>query len=296
MKDESWEDLRLFLHVARAGGLTGAARVTGISAPTIGRRMLALERALGRTLFRRSQTGYLLAPDGEVLFERVKDMALAAQSVSDWQEGVLSLPIVTVSAGTWMSHFMAENLPALWTPSDGFRMCFRSTEARLDIAHREAAIGIRNARPETGNLAARPSVTVAFAPYCTRGFDQARNRNWVAVGREVGTTPSARWTGQQNDLITIWADTPRMTYELVRGGAGRGVFPCFIGDNDPELVRAGPVIGELEHVMWIVMHNDERGRPEVRTVIDRLAALFDGHRELFRGDRARAAGHFDRLS
>ncbi|CCE99729.1 hypothetical protein predicted by Glimmer/Critica (plasmid) [Sinorhizobium fredii HH103] len=54
MKVENWEDLRLFLHVAEQGGLAGAAEKTGISAPTIGRRMLALERATGRALFVRA--------------------------------------------------------------------------------------------------------------------------------------------------------------------------------------------------------------------------------------------------
>ncbi len=50
MKLDNWDDLRLFLHVAEQGGLAGAAEKTGVSAPTLGRRMLALERASGRAL------------------------------------------------------------------------------------------------------------------------------------------------------------------------------------------------------------------------------------------------------
>lgn len=42
-----WDDLHLFLAVAREGGLSPAARATGRSAATLGRRMLALERAMG---------------------------------------------------------------------------------------------------------------------------------------------------------------------------------------------------------------------------------------------------------
>ncbi|WP_234901895.1 helix-turn-helix domain-containing protein [Agrobacterium rubi] len=71
MKDVNWDDLKLFHIVASEGGLAGAAGLTGISAPTIGRRMLFLERTMGRTLFIRSQQGYRLAPDGLTLFERV---------------------------------------------------------------------------------------------------------------------------------------------------------------------------------------------------------------------------------
>lgn len=290
MKDTNWEDLRLFWQVARLGGLSAAARAAGVSAPTIGRRMLALERALGRTLFERRKTGYQLAPDGRFLYERVDAMHQAARPLDAWSTGVVELPIVTISAGSWMSRFIAGHLPALWTPSDPFRLCFKSAEARLDLARREADIGIRNQRPESGNVASRRSVAVAFAPYCARGFNQRRDCNWVALGSQVAKTPSARWILDQPDLwITVWADTPRMVHDLIRGGAGRGVLPCFVGDRDPALVRAGPMIAALEHVMWIVMHDDERHRPEVRTVIDRLAALYADHAALFAGRMAEGA-------
>jgi len=68
MTDVNWDDLKLFHIVATEGGLAGAASLTGISAPTIGRKMLFLERTMGRTLFIRSQQGYKLAPDGVILF------------------------------------------------------------------------------------------------------------------------------------------------------------------------------------------------------------------------------------
>ncbi|MEM9813747.1 MAG: LysR family transcriptional regulator, partial [Pseudomonadota bacterium] len=48
MTDANWDDLHVFFHVAEAGGLSGAAKRTGLSAPTLGRRMVALEQAAGR--------------------------------------------------------------------------------------------------------------------------------------------------------------------------------------------------------------------------------------------------------
>ncbi|MGH6859864.1 MAG: LysR family transcriptional regulator, partial [Phyllobacterium sp.] len=67
MKNDSWDELKLFLHVAREGGLTGAAQKIGSSPATIGRRLLALERRMGRNLFVRRQTGYSLTRDGQAL-------------------------------------------------------------------------------------------------------------------------------------------------------------------------------------------------------------------------------------
>ncbi len=59
-----WDDLRLFLAVAREGGLAAASASTGKSPPTLGRRMLALERRLGLELFERLPRGYALTDQG----------------------------------------------------------------------------------------------------------------------------------------------------------------------------------------------------------------------------------------
>ncbi|MDC7743774.1 MULTISPECIES: LysR family transcriptional regulator [Rhizobium] len=285
MKDASWDDLQLFFHVATGGGLSAAAARTGISAPTIGRRMLALERATGRSLFTRSPTGYLLAKDGQELLDRVRLMQDAARAISDWRGEVLTLPIVSTAADSWTSRFIADHLSSVWTPKDSFRMCYKTCDTGVDFTYREAHIAIRHSRPESGNVAIRPSGKVAHAAYQAADYDAA-NCNWISLGTDTAITPADKWTFEQPDYwITSWTNTPHMLFHLIRGGAGRGVLPCFIGDQERKLVRAGPLIDELTYDMWIVAHDDERQRPEVRIVIDRLAALFAGHEDLFAGQR-----------
>ncbi|CAN7220725.1 LysR family transcriptional regulator [Rhizobium sp. LjRoot258] len=283
MKDASWDDLHLFFHVATGGGLSAAASQTGLSAPTIGRRMLALERATGRALFNRGPTGYLLAKDGVALLERVRLMQEAAQSIADWRGEVLTFPIVSMAADSWTSRFIASRLANIWTPKDAFRMCYKTCDTGVDFTYREAHIAIRHSRPDSGNVAIRRSVTVAHAVYQARSFDD-RNRNWISLGTDIATTPADKWTFEQPDYwITGWTNTPHMLFYLIRGGAGRGVLPCFIGDADQSLVRAGPLIDELTYEMWVTAHDDERQRLEVRTVIDRLVALLSENEALFAG-------------
>ncbi|SCW29547.1 DNA-binding transcriptional regulator, LysR family [Rhizobium mongolense subsp. loessense] len=283
MKDANWDDLQLFFHVATAGGLSAAASKTGLSAPTIGRRMLALERATGRALFTRGPTGYLLAKDGTALLERVRLMQEAAQSISDWRGEVLTLPIVSTAADSWTSRFIADHLARIWTPKDRFRMCYKTCDAGVDFTYREAHIAIRHSRPENGNIAIRRSVTVAHAAYQAASFDDD-NCNWISLGTDIAITPADKWTFEQPDYwITGWTNTPHMLFHLIRGGAGRGVLPCFIGDAEPGLTRAGPIIEPLTYDTWITAHDDERQRLEVRTVIDRLAALFGENEDLFAG-------------
>ena len=75
-----WSDVRHFLAIARARSLNGAARLTGQSQPTMGRRLRALEQALGQELFQRGSGGFVLTDEGAVLLahaERMEEEALA---------------------------------------------------------------------------------------------------------------------------------------------------------------------------------------------------------------------------
>lgn len=284
MKNLDWNDLHVFLAVARHGGLTSAASVLGSSAPTIGRRMLALEQQTGRSLFVRRQTGYELTADGRELLARAAAMESSARPIEHWLSASAERPVVRVSAGTWVANFLAANFSRLWTADDPFRIAFKTAEARFDIAHRAIDIGVRNRPPEGANLAGRAVGEVAYAPFRARNV--AATGDWVAVAPEEAATPSTRWVNAQPEItVAAWANTPRSLYDLVRAGAGQGVLPCFAGDRDPLLERAGEEIGELRHAQYIVMHDDDRHRPEVRKVIERMADLIGSHRALFAGQR-----------
>lgn len=74
-----WSDVRIFLAVARGGTLGAAARALGLSHPTIGRRLRALEEATGQILFQRTSDGFLLTEEGGAILgiaEQMEDSAL----------------------------------------------------------------------------------------------------------------------------------------------------------------------------------------------------------------------------
>lgn len=286
MKNIRWDDLHIFSRVARAGGLSGASASLSMSVATIGRRMLALEHATGKSLFVRAQTGYRLTTDGRILLRKVQSMEASARPIAEWLAEDQDRPVVRISAGTWTASFLADNFMRLWNRNDPFRICFKATEARLDIVHREIEIGIRNQPAESGNVASRRLQDLAFAPFRARNLPEPVSDEWVAVGSEEAATRSARWMLAQRDaVICAWVNTPRLLHNIMRAGAGKGIMPCFIGDRDPTLERAGPLIDELAETQWLVMHNDDRHRPEVRRVIERISALAASHAPLLRGDR-----------
>ncbi|MGV8939557.1 MAG: LysR family transcriptional regulator [Allorhizobium sp.] len=285
MKDENWDDLRMFLHVASHGGLVGAANETGISAPTIGRRMLALERATGHSLFVRDTKGYSLTPDGEVLLTHVRAMDAQANGIRRWNENGYCLPIVSVACDSWLALYLARNLAAIWSPADPFRLCVKATETGVDMIFREAEIALTRERPGAGNLAARQSVRIRYAAYATPAVLSEADERWISVGREQASTPADRYISKQpNKWISLWTTTPPTLLELARSGGGRAVLPCFIGDSEPGFLHAGPPIEDLTYDLWITMHDDDRTRSEVRIVIDRLAKLFKENSALFAGE------------
>ncbi|KSV95998.1 LysR family transcriptional regulator [Sinorhizobium sp. GL28] len=282
-----WDIYRCFMSVARTGGLTGAAQALGSSPATVGRRMLELEERTGRALFLRSQTGYQLTGDGELLFEQLQEMETAARLVESWRregEGAT----VRITVGTWNAWLLAENFPALCSERDGFSLAITVGETRASLAYRETDIGIRAFEPEESYLAASLIGDVAYAAYRQKNAASAANSRWVAVGEEEAISAYLRWPHQQAEgRIVATITRPRSLLDLARAGAGCAVLPCFVGDLDPMLERAGDEIPALRHRQWIVMNNEDRHRKEIRTVVDRMTKLLRSHADVFAGKRPR---------
>lgn len=287
--DFSWDDLRLFLAVARLGGLSAATQTTGLSAATLGRRLTALEAHLSEPLFVRSQTGYRLTQAGEDLLARAEDVEAAMLALARWKDGTIGARMVRVSAGPWTSAFLARHIGTLWTVADRFGLELVTANEKVDIGRRNADIGIRNQRPSEPYLAGRLIGAVDYALYAGRELV-----NGVAAGYFVGMagesnqTHSARWLQARHaDRIAVRGNDAMSVKELVANGAGLSVFPCFVGDADARLVRVAPPITELRTEQWLVCHHEERHNPAVRHVSDRIVALMHRHGALFRGEERR---------
>ena len=82
-----WDELRFFHAVAEAGSLSQAARELGVSQPTVGRRIRALEDRLDACLFDRLDSGYTLTGVGMRVFEKTGEMAEVARCIADRATG-----------------------------------------------------------------------------------------------------------------------------------------------------------------------------------------------------------------
>lgn len=259
----NWDDLRLFAAVARGHGLAKASKATGKSAPTLSRRMLELEKSVGRDLFRRHAKGYELTGHGRVLFDKITNLETGLTDI--WSTPARGRKtLVKVSAGTWMTRYLCQHMNAIVDPDEKVMIRLISAEERLDINRRQAVIGIRNERPHQRGLAGRRVGRVRFAAY-------ASNDDVTVWARYTGTTPSANWLknrSDEDDLIEV--TNPRNALDLAMAGSARIVLPTFVGDAQNGLIRVSETIEELDSDQWLVVHDDDRFSPEIRRTVDRI--------------------------
>ncbi len=290
----NWDDLRLFLAVARAAGLGKAARKTQVSAPTLGRRMTALERSLGASLFRRHRRGYDLTSAGKELLERAEAFERAALDVERWQSATDIRPLVKIAAGDWTSAFVARHILDVIDPKEELAVEILTGISPSDLLRRQANLGLRNRRPDTPGLAGRRLVQVAFAIYgekaLVRSSPEARDERryaacrWIAFSPPGPKVPSAVWLDQQlESAAQIICSTAMAVLESALAGAGLCVLPCFIGDADRRLTRASETIAALVHDQWLVTHDDDRHDGQIKIVSERLATLIRSNEALFSG-------------
>nr|WP_319385516.1 LysR family transcriptional regulator [uncultured Roseibium sp.] len=269
-----WEDLRLFLAVARAGGLAGAAEQTGVSAATLGRRVASLERSLNVRLVEREARGYQLTSAGRDLLVRLEDMDDAARAISAWRESGSTKRRVRISAGDWTARLLMDNIGAFWSQDDPWVPEFLADPRSRDVARRQIDIGVRSRRPKQEWLAGKKIGTVRYAVYQAASVRAASEIGWIGVVEDEAHFPTGSWIRDHHgEEVTITVNRAMHALPLVRQGAGRMLLPMFVGEAFADLVRQGDPIADLQTERWLVMHQDERHEPAVRQALSALGKL-----------------------
>jgi DNA-binding transcriptional LysR family regulator len=284
-----WDDVRVFLAVARHGSLRAAGRALGLSQPTIGRRLAAFEATFGGpSLFDRLPEGLRLNAAGEALMpaaEQLESAALAFERRRAAGSPTLS-GTVRVSVGEWAAMFLARSLagPSAGTLAPGITLELVESRETANLARREADLAVRHHPPQSGNLYVAKLGTFGCAVYRRRG---ARGDAWVTYTEEQAHYPTARWVQERlrdsDGAVALRASGMPMQLAAVRAGAGRGILPCFIAEEDPLLERITPLLPEIAAEYWVIVHRDLRRAACVRAVIDWVRQLFVEHRDTLAG-------------
>lgn len=265
----SLDDLALFVAIADAGGLAGAARTSGSSVPTLSRRMSRLESDIGQKLFVRGARGYSLTGAGRDLLDETEGLRGISARVSRFADRERAVP-VRITAGHWTSMFLARSLPRFWTQEAAWRPEFLPGNAYVDIARREADIGVRNRRPDQPWLAGRMTSQVNFAPFALN----PQVSGFIAIHDSANLTRSERWLLENRaDEIVARAATARLAADMAIAGMGQVVLPVFVAHLIPELQQTEPEIEALRLDEWLVSHHEARHDPPIRAALDAIGAI-----------------------
>lgn len=286
MQIEDWNDLRTFLAIARSGQINSAARMLQVDSTTVSRRLRRLERAFGQRLFEQTRNGQILTQVGEELLIRVERMAVEAAAL--FQSGAQSQGLggqirLSVSEG-FGSWFLAPRLPSLAQAHPELTVELVATSGFLSPSKREADIAVMLSRPKAGPLIAHKladyTLMLYAAPSYLReiGFPQAledlsHGHRLVGYISDLLYAPELDYLKEIHpDLqATVKSSSIIAQLRLVVGGAGIGVLPCFMGDQERGLQRVLPQL-RITRSFWIVTHKDNHRLEKVRYLSEWLAS------------------------
>ena len=280
-----WSLYRSFLSVLRTGSLSAAARDDGLTQPTVGRHIDALEEALGVALFTRSQQGLLAteaALELQPYAESLEATAAALLRAAVGRAGTHGTVRITASEVVG-----AEVLPAILTqlhadhPDITLELVLSNRTE--DLLQREADIAVRMVRPTQQALAARHVGDIEIGLHARREYldrrgipasvAELRKHALIGFDRENAFIRSARAKGfpVERSMFALRSDSDLAQLAAVRAGFGIGVCQVGLARRSPELVRvlAKSFLFKLE--VWIVMHSDLRSSARCRVVSDALA-------------------------
>ena len=263
------DDLELFLSVCDSGGLQAAAAATGVSAPTLSRKMTALEHDAGQRLFLRGKQGYSLTPEGRALLREAEALRGVRARLANFAD-LAAPPRVRITAGSFTTRFLARNISKVWQPCDDWVPEFIACNAKMDIARREVDIGVRSQQPDQSWLAGRRCATITYAVFAR----DPSIEGFIALSTDAPSTPASRWVrANHGDKIVTTYNEGMVGLELARAGLGRMVLPVFAGSAEEDLVQVSETIDEISHDEWLVCHQDTRHETHIRRALDALGAL-----------------------
>ncbi|MCR9175623.1 MAG: LysR family transcriptional regulator [Alphaproteobacteria bacterium] len=290
-----WDNLRVFLALAEEGTLSGAAKRLRVSHPTIARRIKALESELGTRLFDQYPDRFQPTEKALELLHDVKAMEAASLAFQRRNDGLSGdhLGTVRISIDETLAEFMTRHLTEVRENHRCIEFEITVTHMSANLSKREADLMIRSRVPDHASLIGRKIGVVAHAVYGeTRFSDYAERRPedlkelpWIGFDDDHQYMPGQAWQSRLlgNRKSELRTNNGVVLANAIRSGNGIGVLPCFLGDIDPHLIRLSPILEEATTAQWLLVHEDLRGVPKIRIVMDELIRLFHDRRAELEG-------------
>jgi DNA-binding transcriptional LysR family regulator len=290
-----WDNVRVFLAVARAGQFVAAARRLRLDHATVSRRVAALEAALGARLFERLTTGARLTSAGERFLAAAEEMESAFLHAQTEVSGVdveLTGDVRIGAPDGFATYYLAEALRDFVARNSGLRIQLAPAPQLTPLARREVDIVVGLDKPEEGRFVARKLTDYSLGIYASAAYLAERGTP-RAVGdlgdhRLIGYIEEYAFSSALDYVRELYGDAPTIfecasaatQFEALRAGIGLCVVHDYIARRFPDLKPVLPG-RRATRSYWLVTHEDTRGLGRIRAVCDHLAACVARDRAMF---------------
>lgn len=283
--EPEWQLYRTLLAAVQEGSLSATARLLGLSQPTVGRHIDALEAALGVSLFTRSPTGLLPTDTALAITPYAQRMQATAQALR--RAATADKGIARGTVRITVAEIMGvEVLPSILT---AIRRRYRAITLELVLSDRvenilqhEADIAVRMIEPAQDALVARKIGTIQLGAYAhpdylkrhpaPRSIDELAGHDLIGFDHESAYIRRMLANGPtlRRSMFALRTDNTIAQLAALRAGFGLGFCQHGLARREPRLRR---VLPELVMTLdtWLVMHEDMRHNTACRVVFDALA-------------------------
>jgi len=286
----NWDDLRLFLAVARTGSISGAAKQLGVQHSTVSRRIRHFEKTLGTRLLERKTGRYELTPAGQNVKEasnRIEQEVLGVDGAILGKDTQLVGPLKVAALNNMASTILMPMFASFNRLRPQVELHIIVSNIDVSLSQREADVAIRLTNTPTDTLIGKRITTVASCIYGSREYlnkmrEQGSEPRWIGVNC-CGFHKS--WTKQlaTEQSHHFYSDDTQLTQAALQQGMGISILPCFMGDSDPLLERYGDPDPALNLGLWVLVHPDLKRTARVLAFRDHMVQAINEKKELFEG-------------
>jgi DNA-binding transcriptional LysR family regulator len=293
---ENWDDIRIFLTVARQGGLAAAAHSLNINHTTVARRLTALETRLRARLVVRSPTGITLTPAGRNFVkhaERMEHGALAAQQqvyAADSSVGGKVRLATREAFGAWL---VCPRVGLLKQRHPDVELELVSEARNISLLKRDADIAVSLHRPSQSRVIVQKLTDYRLGLFAShtylkkhppiRRIDDLKQHNVIWYVGDMIDMDEQRYMHRITSMARAGfrATDILAQYAAMTASAGIGIIPLYQASQDPALARVlGRDVEEIR-TYWMSTHPDSHSLPNVRAVAEFLVDIVRQKKKLF---------------
>jgi DNA-binding transcriptional LysR family regulator len=283
MSLQSWDLIRAFLALHRAGSFEGAARLLKIDHSTIRRKIQTLEQDVGATLFVRRDGALVLAPQQEPILHAALQMEAAFGYFMQHTEMAKQAGTIRISTLDIFASLLAPELRRFQTLNPGIQLAITTEPHFVDLERDMVDIAIRLARPLTGQDGLKKLGTLRFHvygshEYLARAAGEPHEllslyAHYMRTDHEFSLADE-KWHEQDSIAGTVVArsDSYPTLLRLCEEGLGLAMLPSFLGGASPRLDRFGDAAMDVD--IWAIIRKDVAALPRMRLMVNFLAVAF----------------------